>query len=81
MYESTWVVLEHLYPKLSPGGYVIIDDYGCIPACAQATEDYRRRENIDEPLQKADWSVTFWQKAGNSSHAGAPAPGRLGVDS
>jgi len=31
MYESTIVVLNALYPKVSPGGFVIIYDYGMIP--------------------------------------------------
>jgi O-methyltransferase len=30
MYGSTMEALEALYPKLSPGGYVIVDDYGAI---------------------------------------------------
>ena len=28
LYESTWVALESLYPKLARGGYLIVDDYG-----------------------------------------------------
>ena len=32
LYESTSVALKYLYPKLSPGGFVIVDDY-IIPAC------------------------------------------------
>jgi O-methyltransferase len=64
MYESTIVVLENLYPKLSPGGYVIVDDYGCVPACKQATEDYRARHGITEPVQRIDWTGVFWQKKG-----------------
>jgi O-methyltransferase len=27
-YESTWIELERLYPKLSRGGVIIVDDYG-----------------------------------------------------
>lgn len=27
LYESTKVCMEHLYPKVSPGGFVIIDDW------------------------------------------------------
>lgn len=63
MYESTIVVLEHLYPKLSQGGYVIIDDYGCVPACKQATEDYRRAKGITEPIETIDWTGVCWRKA------------------
>lgn len=51
MYESTIVALRSLYPKLSPGGFVIVDDYGMIPACDQAVHDFRREAGITEPLQ------------------------------
>jgi O-methyltransferase len=42
MYSSTMDALVALYPKLSAGGYAIIDDYGAIPACRQAVDDFRR---------------------------------------
>jgi len=54
MYESTYVALEHLYPKLSPGGFVIIDDYGAIEACRQAVTDYRTRTGIEATIQQLD---------------------------
>lgn len=62
MYESTWIVLTHLYPKVSPGGFVVIDDYGCIPACKQAVDDFRRDHSIQSPLSSVDWSGVFWRK-------------------
>jgi O-methyltransferase len=63
LYESTWDALTGLYPKLSPGGYCLIDDYGGIPACRNAVEDYRSREGIREPVQAVDRTGVFWQKA------------------
>jgi len=39
LYESTKVCLEHLYPKLVVGGYIIIDDYG-LPGCKAAVKEY-----------------------------------------
>lgn len=39
LYESTLVCLEHLYPKVVKGGFVIIDDYG-LDGCRKACEDY-----------------------------------------
>ncbi len=51
MYESTIVVLEYLYPKVSPVGIVIIDDYGMLPECNRAVEDYRLKHEITDPLQ------------------------------
>ena len=40
MYESTMDALTALYPKLSPGGYAIVDDYGEIASCDAAVHDY-----------------------------------------
>jgi hypothetical protein len=62
LYESTYVALESLCPKLSPGGFVIIDDYGGMPPCRQAVEDYRAKAGIDAPLTEIDWTGVFWQK-------------------
>ena len=63
MYESTMDGLKHLYPKLSTGGYLIVDDYGAVPGCRKAVEDYRREHAISEPIQVIDWGGVFWQRA------------------
>ncbi|MEX2106800.1 MAG: TylF/MycF/NovP-related O-methyltransferase [Solirubrobacterales bacterium] len=62
MYESTIVALESLYPDLSPGGFVIIDDYGAIPQCRQAVDDFRRVNGIDEPMEQIDWTGFAWRR-------------------
>ena len=62
MYESTTQILTYLYPKLSVGGYCIIDDYGAGLGCRQATDDYRRQHGVTEPLQWIDWGGVFWQR-------------------
>ena len=64
LYESTIVALRALYPKLSPGGYVIVDDWGAMPACRKAVEDFRRDEGIADPIQEVDWTGVFWQRTG-----------------
>jgi len=63
MYDSTYVALEQLYPRLSPGGFVIIDDYGAIQHCARAVTDFRAKHGIVEPLQQVDWTGIWWQRA------------------
>lgn len=63
MYESTMDALNALYPKLSPGGFLIVDDYGAVPACRQAVEDYRAEHGIDEPIIEIDWTGAYWRKA------------------
>ncbi|MBV9154915.1 MAG: TylF/MycF family methyltransferase [Acidobacteriaceae bacterium] len=61
MYESTWLVLTSLYPKISPGGFVIVDDYGAIPACQSAVDDFRQKHSIRSPMTQVDWTGVFWQ--------------------
>ena len=65
MYESTMVGLGSLYPKVSRGGYVIVDDYGALPSCRQAVEDFRRDRAIGEPLMPIDWTGVMWQVSGS----------------
>jgi len=63
MYESTMDAIKALYPKLQSGGFLIMDDYGAVPACKQATEDYRARLRIREPIVPIDWTGVYWRKA------------------
>lgn len=61
MYESTMDALNSLYPKLSIGGYVIVDDYA-IDVCAKAIHDYRKAHGITDPIERCDWTCVYWQK-------------------
>ena len=61
MYSSTIVALEALYPKLSKGGYIIIDDYSLGP-CAEAIRDYRKDNNITDSVIDIDGSGAYWCK-------------------
>jgi len=61
-YESTYVVLDSLYPKLSPGGFVVLDDVNFIPPCRQAVMDYRSRQGITTTMHEVDWNASWWQK-------------------
>jgi O-methyltransferase len=63
MYESTMQILTYLYPKLSVGGYCIVDDYGAVRRCRQATDDYRGQHGISESLEWIDWTGVFWRRA------------------
>jgi macrocin-O-methyltransferase TylF-like protien len=62
MYESTMDGLTNLYPKLSVGGFIIIDDWGAIPACKQAVIDYRQKFDIVEEIKPIDWTGVYWRK-------------------
>lgn len=62
LYESTYLALEVLYPKLSPGGFIILDDVNFIPPCRQAVMDYRSQMGISAAMNEVDWSASWWQK-------------------
>jgi O-methyltransferase len=63
LYESTRDALDALYPRLSPGGFCIIDDYGAIPACRKAVHHYRSRHGIRERIHDIDGIGAFWRRA------------------
>jgi hypothetical protein len=73
LYESTMDGLVNLYPKLSPGGYCIIDDYGHIDACRKAVDDYRDAHDIDETILEIDGAGSYWRRDARPER---PAPTR-----
>ena len=63
MYESTMDGLVNLYPKLSKGGYAIIDDWGVVPACKEAVLDYRKEHGITDEIVTIDGSGVYWKRS------------------
>jgi hypothetical protein len=63
LYESTMDALNNLYPKLSTGGYVIVDDYYPIPACKEAVADYRSKHGITDMIADVDQTSVYWQRS------------------
>jgi len=62
LYESTIVALRALYPKVSSGGYVIVDDYA-LETCRIAVEDYREEAGVVETPRWIDRNGAFWRKS------------------
>lgn len=62
MYQSTTEGFIYLYDKVSAGGYIIVDDYGAVPACRTAVHDFRRQHSINEPIHNIDGIGVYWQK-------------------
>jgi hypothetical protein len=62
LHESTMTALECLYPGLSPGGFLIVDDYGPVEQCRRAVHEFRERHGIMDPIQQIDWAGVFWRK-------------------
>jgi hypothetical protein len=69
LYNSTYVCLKYLYPKVIKGGLVIIDDWA-LPGCRDAVNDYfadLRARNINEPIKMQfikdeNSTVAYWVK-------------------
>jgi hypothetical protein len=53
-YASTRVCLEGLFSRLVPGGYLIIDDYGCYEGCRRAVDEFFTAQGIQFPLTAID---------------------------
>ena len=62
MYESTMDALSSLYPKLSAGGYVIVDDY-YLEGCKQAVHDYRQQHDIGDEIHRVGEYSAYWQRS------------------
>lgn len=55
-YESTLHELQTLYPTLSKGGALIIDDYGHWEGCRKAVDEYFQAHNIHMILNRIDYT-------------------------
>ena len=63
LYQSVMETMEYMYPKVSVGGYIILDDYGeHLPPAKRAVDDYRKAHGITTPIERIDYSGAFWRK-------------------
>lgn len=46
IYEPSVTILESLFPRISKGGILILDDYGTFPGETKAVDDYFEDKNI-----------------------------------
>ena len=65
-HQSTTDVLVSLYDRLSPGGYVIVDDYGETEwtCCRQAVDEFRAGKAIADPMVQIDRRCWYWRRTG-----------------
>jgi O-methyltransferase len=64
-YESVRLVLRAFYPKLSPGGWVAVDDYAWLRGARLAVDEFRRDTGIEAPLIDHH----YWRKPPGGIHA------------
>jgi Macrocin-O-methyltransferase (TylF) len=68
MYESTKDAITALYPDLSVGGYLIVDDYRTYESCRRAIDEYRAEHGVEDPFVAVDRNCVYWRKG--SAHVG-----------
>jgi O-methyltransferase len=73
-YDATQTALEWLYPGLSVGGHVIVDDYGTLDECRRAVDEFRSRHQISEPLEEVDFTCVRWRRTSDVPIERAAAP-------
>jgi O-methyltransferase len=61
-YDSVRLTLEVFYPLVSPGGFVVIDDYGTWPGARLATDEFRALEQDHALLRRVDHTGRWWRK-------------------
>ena len=62
-YDSVKVVLETLYDRVVPGGFIVLDDYGYWEGCSKAVADYlKEREIKGVVIKKVDRFGAYFQK-------------------
>ncbi|MCB7129717.1 MAG: hypothetical protein J3T61_09300, partial [Candidatus Brocadiales bacterium] len=66
-YESTRHELIHLYPRVTEGGVLIVDDYGHWRGCKQAVDEYFQENDIRTFLHRIDYTGRIAIKAPSAS--------------
>jgi cephalosporin hydroxylase len=66
--EELRAVLEALYDRVAPGGFVVVDAYGAAD-CRATVDSFRSSQGIVDPLQRIDWSGAAWRKARSRGRA------------
>ena len=75
-YESTRDALSNLYDKVSPGGYLIIDDYGenSWTYCRKAVDEFRLERGITDRSFESTSHACTGRKRGDKRPPSRPRP-------
>jgi hypothetical protein len=61
-YDSVKICLEYLYPKVSKGGMIVIDDYGYYEGCTKAVDEYLKENKIKTFLSYSRFGCRYFVK-------------------
>lgn len=61
LYRSTREVLESCYHKVVPGGFVIVDDYGILPPCKEAVDEFLSARRLEPEMGAVGNHAVAWR--------------------
>ena len=61
LYDSTRDALNAMYHRVSPGGFVIVDDYGSWNGCRVAVDEFRQEHGIEAEITGIDFTGVYWR--------------------
>lgn len=67
LYDSTRDALNAMYRRVSPGGFIIVDDYGSWNGCRVAVDEFRTAHGIKSELTKIDFTGVYWRVSANEA--------------
>lgn len=73
-YEPVRLTLEKFFPSLSPGGFVVLNDYGAYKGAHDATNEFLAANGLEVELVAIDPTASFFQKPG-AGFSGLPMAG------
>ncbi len=75
-YDPVKLTLEKFYPRLSPGGFVVLNDYGIYKGARTATDEFLQANGLDIEPVAIDPTASFFQKPGDG-YSGLPVAGHF----
>lgn len=68
-YESTMTILNNLYDRVVPGGYLVFDDYGHWPGCRRALDEFLASRSLRPTLMPSDNEGIWFRKPLDGANA------------
>ncbi len=62
LFHSTMDALTHLYARVVPGGFVIVDDYGSWESCRRAVHAFLAQRHEQPVIETIDATGVYWRK-------------------
>jgi len=61
-YESTRQILNALYDRIDPRGYLAVDDYGHWPGCKRAVDEFFKERGLQPKIVRSDYTGVWFLK-------------------